>query len=466
MLYPKEVKLEQPPEKIVLTLRELLFDGYTLDDGSSFVIGMVDTQPVGQRLEVTTDTEKSEGIITSIIDNINIGEITVCASPENPEGYAYESIDGGHRKRAIINYITGRGQKAFKVRGLKFRELPQEEQDAILDKKVTVVIYPVLDTFVKGYIFRTLNIATDVNHQEMCNSFGDIDVANVIREAVRVVDGIWNTTHELFERTASGEFKLLEFNNLRLKTDELVARIMFRMTQPKKLGESSDAQVRKMYEEFDGDIDSLKIELYKVLDYLRIMAVIHKQQFGRGLSQQDFKLLTFLFYWLIDEVGTFSIDDPKSYLKDYKKAFAKLTDHSGKYGKMMNPTDIDQKPRFISESFKGYLGAPHHKRKIEQVVFWLLLEFTPTQYIVAKDKKRTYSYDEKVRKLLDQNFICAITGDEVTMDECEAAHIVSHSDGGYTTYDNFVMCRTEHNRAMGSMNLEDYKETYLKNLNK
>jgi hypothetical protein len=45
------------------------------------------------------------------------------------------------------------------------------------------------------------------------------------------------------------------------------------------------------------------------------------------------------------------------------------------------------------------------------------------------------------------------------MGDCEASHILAHANGGRSTYDNFVMVLKEHNRAMGSMNLEDYKNS-------
>ena len=106
-------------KKEVMTLRKFLNE----------YIGDIDCQPVGQRLDTTPGPEKREGIIGAIIDGINIGEITICESPDNPQGFKNESIDGGHRKRYCLAYIQGRGVNRFKVRGRYFSELSQKEQN-------------------------------------------------------------------------------------------------------------------------------------------------------------------------------------------------------------------------------------------------------------------------------------------------------------------------------------------------
>ena len=88
-------------KKEVITLRKFLNER----------IGDIDCQPVGQRLDTTPGPEKREGIIGAIIDGINIGEITICESPDNPQGFDNESIDGGHRKRYSFDYVKSKGLK-------------------------------------------------------------------------------------------------------------------------------------------------------------------------------------------------------------------------------------------------------------------------------------------------------------------------------------------------------------------
>ena len=58
-----------------------------------------------------------------------------------------------------------------------------------------------------------------------------------------------------------------------------------------------------------------------------------------------------------------------------------MTNKDGKYGKILNNVDFDDKGRTIAEAFKGYLGAPHHSKKVKQTVIWLLSEFNIDEYI-------------------------------------------------------------------------------------
>ena len=82
-------------EKEPVTIRDFLLKWYP----------NIDVQPVGQRLNTTntlvgkSKASKSQGIIRTIVEGIDIGQITMVRT-ENAS-YAYESIDGGHRKRYI-----------------------------------------------------------------------------------------------------------------------------------------------------------------------------------------------------------------------------------------------------------------------------------------------------------------------------------------------------------------------------
>lgn len=427
-------------------------------------LSRIDCNPVGQRLDTDPSGSKKIGIMKSVFRGINFGELTVCRTPNNPNGYEFESIDGGHRKRSVRDYTGSNTINRFKINGKFYSELSNEEREEIRNYEITLVIYDELDVYTKGFIFRTLNETTDVNDQEMRNSFGDINVANVIRESVRLVPGIDNTNHELFELTQSGKFRWLEFDNLRLKIEEMVARIVHRISVQTKdvnfLGESSQEQLVTMYQENDTiDINKVKKTLKEVLDFLLKCGINHRRIYGRGLSQRDFKLLVFVYFYMKDSYKRFRIEDYDLFIKGFKKGMLTLLDSDGKYGKTLNKQSWDNKGRTISEAFKGYLGAPHHFLKIQQVVFWLLGEFNVEDFIIIQETKSDWSYDQKVRKFIEQNHKCYIDNTKVTFEECEAAHIVSDKYGGKRTYDNFVMVKTHHNRDMGTMNLEEYKQS-------
>ena len=82
----------------------------------------INCSPIGQRLPVTEGSEKRDGIINTILQGIDIGQITIAKNDNDPK-YEHDSVDGGHRKRYIHDYKTNK----FKVNGKFFKELTQEE---------------------------------------------------------------------------------------------------------------------------------------------------------------------------------------------------------------------------------------------------------------------------------------------------------------------------------------------------
>jgi len=416
----------------------------------------IDCQPLGQRLPVTKTTGKKEGIIDTIKKQIDIGQITLVKNEDSAK-YDYDSIDGGHRKRYIYDYVTNK----FKIDGKYFNQITEEEQSAFLDYKLSFVIYEPLNKYTRGYIFRTLNETTEVNHMEMLNSFGDIPVANLIRNAVRVVPGIDNTVNELFELgSADGKFRYLDFNNERLKTEELLARMSYRYTQQTLLGSSSDDNLESMYEGSDINIDELTAKLNEHCKFL-LKCANAKKTFNGGLRQQDFKMLSFLYFYMMDSYGKFKVEDYVEFMKAYRKAFLTISNKDGKYADIKVDFDFDNSARLIPEAFTKYLGAPHHEKKIKQTVIWLIEEFDYKKYVTIQDVKRAYTSTEKETRLAEQNWLCDIDGLPLSMSEAEAGHIESHSNGGRSTMDNMRMIRKSHNRAMGTMNLEVYKQHWL-----
>ena len=456
-------------QKYTMTIKEFI------DDWSY----KIQCSPVGQRLDTTPGPEKREGIIRSILCGIDIGEITIVENGEGEisfiEGFKYDSLDGGHRKR----YIIGFEDNQFTVDDVKFRQFSDEEKKQFLDYEITLVVYEPMDVYTKGYIFRTKNKTTDVNHQEMLNSHGDVPIANLIRETVRTVTGVNNTHHELFEQSGVRkkdklpDSRYLVFNNLRLKIDELNARTVFRLTQDNYLGASSDSDLENMYLEQheDKDIKSYENKLKEHYNFLLKCSVAKVKVLGKGknrtLTMNDFKLLSWLRFYLLDEHVSFKVDDYEGFMRAYVSAFVKLTDKEGIYGKKYitdYKLSFDKTAdRHVSDAFVGYLGVPDHAGKIKQSLLWLLDEFDYKQFITITDKKRVYSEREKTKKLVEQNFKCYVTGKTITLENSHAAHLKAHGKGNKSTYDNFVMVEAIHNTDMGSIDLEDYKKLLIEN---
>ena len=66
----------------------------------------IDCDPIGQRPDVES-MSKRQGIMDTVFRGYDFGELKLRTLPEGND-YLYRSIDGGHRKRAIRDYILGK----------------------------------------------------------------------------------------------------------------------------------------------------------------------------------------------------------------------------------------------------------------------------------------------------------------------------------------------------------------------
>ena len=440
----------------------------------------IDCNPIGQRPPVPDkNNSKKEGIIRSILLGINLGEITIVKNYISKTlKYMYESLDGGHRKRYIWQFMNNE----FSVDGIYFNKLSSSRKKAFEKYKLTFVIYEPMSNHAKGYIFRTVNDSTHINHQEMLNSYGDTNIACAMRETVRQIqksNGQYTTTnHPIFETTNSSfNYKYLDFDNERLFTEELITHIAFRYTQKSLLGGTSDENTEKMYKDLENSKKEVGILSKKLTNHLNILfefSKVKKSIFNCGLSQKEWKLLSYLIFYLIDEFKKFKIKNYQNFYKSFKECLNLMTDDGGSLSKKTNinykkdlyDLDFDSKNRTIGEAFKQYLNVVDNCNKIKQAVVWYLNEFDILEHIDILDKNRSYVVKIKHSQLASQKYICFIDDEPLTYAEAEAAHIKPHSKGGRTDKDNIVMVRKIHNRNMGTMNAIEYKEFYTKNKNK
>ena len=435
----------------------------------------IDCQPVGQRLPVySQNNSKEAGIILSILDEESIGMITLMIIDPNvnrqqrrefERTYKKESVDGGHRKRAIWAYYNNK----FKVKGKYYNDLSPQEQKKFLKMKLSFTCYEQLSTERKGHIFRNLNKTTDVNFIEMLNSYGDIAVANYVREKVRFVEQINNPYHDLFDfhLTPSGEivYRYLTFDNDRLKQDHLFARIIHRYVKfPEQLlGGTSDEHLEKMYQEENLDISpSINNKIEKHLNFLRIMADMSKNYNKKGLTLHDFKVLSALHLLLVDTYKVFNVSDALNLFKTFSKANEELkkgTDKHGKFAKILH----EKSGYTVNLMYTRYINAPQHETKTTEALAYLMREMGDIdQYLDVKDPVKAFSWSQRKTKLAEQGYVCAIDGLELRMEHAHAAHIVAHAKGGKTVYSNLSMVRASYNIDMGTMDLNTYKETLPK----
>jgi hypothetical protein len=428
-----------------------------------------DCSPIGQRLsrdphlslvKVETKTKSKEIINVILYYNMDMGTITVHEpNADYPSDYRIESIDGGHRKRAIRDFFYN---KFPLYDGRFYRNLTDEEKQAFLNYEMHFTTYYNLAPHEVGFIFRTQNTTTKVNHQEMLNSYGWIPVANAIRETVREIPNHNSIPHDLFELGRAGQYKHLAFNNDGLRIDEMFARLFHLYYKNEGLSTSTNADLVSMYKSdiSETEVSEIKEKVNECLDFMLRLTLCRKSKLNNTLPKREFTLFYRVFMYLQKTYPSFKIENYDEFWMSLNKVFSKFTNKE-----MYEQSDILSKvsPFDRNKTIGGqvldclseYDAVDHVEYPIKML---LELGWNPSDAIIVKDVKRNFSIQQREAKLAEQDFKCAVDGKPLTLDESEAGHIIAHTNGGLTTYDNLAMVRAKWNKAMGSMDLNVFKE--------
>ena len=431
----------------------------------------INCNPVGQRPAVSTSSigdskpSKEQGIVNSIMKGGDIGEIIIVKLPQdNPSKFQYESIDGGHRKRAIKEFLANDFplHKTSILKEVYAKGLDEEQLESFFNFKIRVVIYDNLTNREKGEAFRDTNNTTPVNNQETLNSYGDTPIANLIRQTARKIEGIESIPHELFTtyKTTSGNivYPNIATNNTRLRLDELVARITYMCYRDEKPVVAPFEGIQSMYDSDPSVKDVKKIEkkLNNCLDFLYKCSMEKKAKLKKGLTYAQTVMLYRLYFYFKKTYGNFKIESYEKFWVEFNEAFNVFNSSNPKRD------DIVENGRLIYEAFNQHLGEHKTQFKFDNTIQWILEEMNLEEATVAdRDNKRVFPREWVEMKLADQKYKCWVSGEELDMDDAQGGHIASYSSGGKTEYDNLVVISAEHNRRMQDQNAHDYKEVWL-----
>jgi hypothetical protein len=415
----------------------------------------IDVNPVHQRPQrgaASGSLEKSIGIIKSLLEGQSLLMITVNRITDAEDGdYEYESLDGGHRKRAIIAYLN----KEFKVDGKLFTELSNEEQTAFRNIQLPFCIYSDLTGPEKAKIFRDLNKTTQVNEQENRNAAGDTPIANIIRNTVRP-DNV--ETHDLFSRNiikktgkSTQEWKFLSFTNDGLKQEEWLARLYF-YAKAGKIVSCDQEDLDKFYDAdpTQDEVDTLERKVTKILNFVKLMAVKRISLAGNGAKaakamRMDIKeanMFVRLWFNLSVKYGLdlkavdFKLMDGHTELDFYKAVRAVMTDLLANYKDKFVYGNFDSRKykgdQTIGVKFEKNLGEYRYDDVDSSMLFPIevvLSVVDPTNYLKIKAKTRVATPIEKEDMLYKNGWECPETGQKLTWETTEVDHIIPHSAG-------------------------------------
>lgn len=421
----------------------------------------VDCLPIGQRLCIQGDTQnKSREIIESMFMGISINTITLTKTFDGSE-YDFESVDGGHRKRAIRDFLRNK----FRVFGKYFKDFDKEEKEYFWNYELNFCIYEPLTNALKGQVFQTLNKTTEVSDQEMLNSFGDIPIANAVRQTVRTVKGI-DEVHPLFTKTSSKKaYEYLDYTNNRLKLEEFVMRIYYRYYVDGYIGAITRKGAIDMYsDESLKDVTKLKKQVTKHLDFLTTMAQ-EKQSLELGkLGWKELNTLSKMFFYLNEKlIGGWNFNKKSGselmyknfnnvfndYINDPEERWKDLIDFAWESDKV-------RKTVSISGCFNNYTTNNNSKEIQNQLMAWIFAELDLNECIIVKSPQRLFTKKIKETRLAAQGFRCAIDNKPLTFKSAEGAHDIAWILGGNSDYSNCLMVRKVHNREMGIMSIQEY----------
>lgn len=455
------------------------------------VMPRVDIHPIYNRrywskLEGNATPSKLQGIMNSIVTGFDIGEITFAEPAEKPE-CDHEVLDGSNRMDAIKKYYnnefsihTSCPHSAFA--GKYFKDLSAEAQEAILSYRVRLVWYRNVTNEIKGMLFRLRNGGTPVNAMEMLNAYGRIPIADAVRSTAREIPDETTKPHAIFEseydkKNDKVEWEHLDFPNARLFHDELVARITYIMYHKGTLVACDHKdQLQVMYKDkslTEPRVAEIMKKVNQCLDFLLIIAKACKARTGRGLESHEF---TMLYRWYVDflskrglDASSLKIVDSTKFWDEFSFAITSIMSKD----KSLHPKSLASgtvNGKSICGPKNAFAsGCSQHSsvRRIQQTVDWLVNDagFEPldNECIKIIDRRETFSFKDIEQKWIAQGYRCWVSGEPLSREDARGAHIKARSLGGVTDpVTNMAVVHVEHNRAMGTMNAEEYREVWLR----
>ena len=466
--------------------------------------GIINCDPIHQRpaVDVNADpskkTTKSSEIIESMLIGNDIGEIKIAENKESDTftdlKYAYDSTDGGHRKRAILAFANSelKTHKFSICPETNIGNLPKNLRNRFYDYELRFIVFHNMSNADRGRQFRATNTVTAVSEQAMFNSYGRVPYADFVRFKSREFEQISMEAHPLFSYSTGSStspnkkirYDYIDFpNNADLLHDQIVARIGC-IVDKGKLSTCGRSDIERLYESPDSyftkeRMNRLHNETNAVLDFLQAMAKCKKQESkgSKGLSKRDVTQLYRMWFYMKEKYGEFTIRDHKELYLAYRNAL----NHIQTDGSQIFVFRGHENSRTLAEAYRGFMGSHDTEEKVRTTVLWMFNEYeekgydfivnakgnTPfniLDYIIVKDKKRVFSESQMISQLSDQNNLCWIDGLSLDMKDAEGAHVKAHSEGGKTIKSNLVMVRKEHNRKAGSMNMIEYKKLWESNV--
>ena len=440
--------------------------------------------PIGQRdsTEEAAQSIKNEGIIRAIISGTGIGllifrdivhEKALQALYNNVKMLV---IDGGHRLRAIKNFIDGMFYVTIAGKKYFWEDLSDYDRKKILDYVVSVDV-KVCTSEEAMRIFKDHGSATKINAYEMLMSDDVSEITEFVRKLYRsYAEYDYNKFHPIFETT---------FNN---RVDEvgtyfegspnkraLWSTYVFTVLIKAIAGSNVDAGVKNAMDlvkrQYNSDQSLITPQVANTVNRFFDDLLKYKKVTGKKITIYEFGFFESVWFQLL---STYGLNGFKLNMEEFAKPFAQLraaltgnTNKSPYYGLTIEDEDGDIAN--LRELIRKYVKAFSYGEKQSFAAKKILEEYKTNYRNRGIIEMHQRSVSRKTREeLLELSgrrcYIdiktdhCPLQGKELSLDDSVYGHDLAHSKGGK---DGMVLCR-HCNANMGTMRMNEYIN-YLNN---
>ena len=467
---------------------EIVHTQLTIKEWLENYIRNLELTPVEQRLDVQTSKKENKGtvvatkrqsIIGDIFEGLYIGELcaynlTKADIELYKRDYKVYNVklkaihDGGHRARAIVNYYNGKfpTHKSNQIGAKYYNELTDEEREFFLNVNILMTEFVNSSPEFRGRQFHKAGMSTMLNNQEICNGYGNIPVANVIRKKARNLGaGIDNCPHNLFtvdyDKDGNPRGRYLSAKGpARLGYDRFVARVMYCVLKDKP-SPCDDVEIVEMYgdkniihktvKDHEKRLDDALTFIWKIANAARLDSSARKiMDF-----EQAAMLKRFYFTWRSECGVDFHLQNPDEFWREFSTAYFNarnditiLKETNGTAGQM------------FGKKLRTHKNLEDWKYTIDAMARqgFTLAKLIENEVVVLSGKgSRGFSVNMIYRKWIENGRLDGVDGKPLRFENAVGAHIIPHSKNGNTEYSNLEVTSEEHNRKMGTMNLQDYK---------
>jgi len=419
--------------------------------------GWLHPNPIGQRMPTIfgEDNVKNRGIIKALVKGTGIGTITVRDISEDDAmrkvypGIKWLVIDGGHRARAIKDYMNNR----FAVYGKKYKEMDTEWKEFFktslinLDKKICTS-QQAID------IFRDLNNTTQVNGYEMIMCDDESAICEYVRSYVRVVEEYGNTPHKIFACQDSSKGIIGEHFKDSPDKGALWATMMFVVIH-KVLGKGNvsagEKETFKLIEEEYAGKNKLTKSAQSVIDRFWDDLLRFQRVRPGNIPLKLFGAFQLVWFYLYEKNSKFKIEEMDYFAPTFMKVYKA-------YNKQSKIKNVEH---YVWKNLDAF-SKEEEQRKVADILIKDMGE--PEEFgILFRDEDRVLTKREKEDKLIDQGYRCYFDmntdkcpqqGKLLTLDESIGAHDIPWAQGGRKE-DAVISCE-KCNNLQGQMTNQEF----------